>query len=162
MERGVEYAYLRHIGHECCDGFDTGHVGRIVEGSEVVALADHVLHFVGDYHALGELLGAVYHAMAYGINLVIALDAAFVGIGEHVEDGLDRTLVVGESEFENGFGSVLAFVFEEPVGKADLLNSAFGESLLGGSVDELVFYRAAARIYYEDFHDWSYSELFLL
>ena len=59
-----------------------------MERGDVIALLDHVLDLVGDEHALAELLGTVHHAVAYGVDFVIAADAAFYGVGEEVEDSL--------------------------------------------------------------------------
>ncbi len=74
-----------------------------------------------------ELLAAVYHAVAHGVDLVIALDAALDGIGEQVEDGLDGCEVVDVAELVDGLAAVGRLVLEETVGKADLFDAAFGE-----------------------------------
>ena len=89
MESCVEYSHLRHFGHKGGDCFYACHICGIVQGGEVVALLDHVLDFIGDKDTLAEFFCSVHHAVAYGIDLGIALDASFHRIGEKVENGLD-------------------------------------------------------------------------
>ena len=127
VERGVEDCHLRGRGHKGGYGVDAGHVGGVVEGCDVVALFDHVLHLVVDKHAFAELLCSVDHAVTDGVDFLVVLDAAFDGVGEDVEDCLNSAVVVDEAEFEDGFRAVFFLVFEEAVGETDFLNTAFGE-----------------------------------
>ena len=84
------------------------------------------------------------HTVSYGIDFAVALYAAFVGIGEDVEDSFYGTLMVGETEFEGGFGAVFAFVFEETTGEANFFYSTFGHNVgfSAFEVDEFIFYGA--------------------
>ncbi len=123
-----------------------------MKGSEVIALAYHILHLVVDDDALGELFGAVNHTVSDGVDFAIALYATFIGVGEHVEDGLDCTFMVGFAEFEDSLGAVGTLIFQESVGKTDFFHSTFGHRGFGSGVDEFVFYRAAARVDYKYFH----------
>ena len=153
MESRVEDSYLGHTGHKGLDGLDAGHVGRIVEGRDVIALADLLFDFIVDEDARAEFLAAVDDTVADSVDFGVRLDAAFDGVGQHLEDGLDRTFVVGAAEFDDGLAAVGALILEEGVGQTDFFDTAFSESGLGVSVDEFIFYRAAARIQYENFHD---------
>ena len=154
VECSVEYAYLRHVGHELCDGVYTGHVGGVVEGCDIVAFADFCLYGVVDEHALAEFLTAVDYTVAYGLDFVVRLNAAVGGVGEFCEDGLDGLKMVDFAQFVDSFATVGFLVFEETAGKTDFLYTAFGESgvFAAFEVDELIFYRAAARVENEDFH----------
>ena len=152
MESGVEHTHLLDAGENLLHGLDAGDVGRIVERSEVVAVLDLLKHLVGKEHALAELLGAVDHAMAYGINLVVGLDATHFGIGEDVEHSLHGTLVVDEAQLLNGFRAVGEFVFEESVGETDFFHTTFGHDVFALGVNEFVFYRTAAAVENENLH----------
>ncbi len=152
MESGVKHTHLGHVGHKGRDGLDAGHVGGIVERGQVVALAYHVFDLVGDEHTLGKFLGAVYHAVTDGVDLGIRTDAALGRVGEDAQDSLDGTLMVGAAQLKDSLGAVGTLVFEETVGEADFLHTALGHGTVGGGVDELVLYRAAARVDYEYLH----------
>ncbi len=102
MERCVKHRYLRHRWHQGGDGVNAGHIGWIVEGSNVVALLDHILNLVSDEHTLAELLSSVHHAVTHSVDFIIALDATFHWIGENVKNSLNCSVVVHETKLENG------------------------------------------------------------
>ncbi len=43
VESGIKHTNLGYIGHQLGDSVDTGHVGRVVQGRDIVALADFFL-----------------------------------------------------------------------------------------------------------------------
>ena len=152
VEGGVEDAHLGHAGEQGLHGVDAGDVGGVVEGSQVVALLDHLLDFGGDEDALAELLAAVDDAVAYGLDFGVGGDAAYLGVGEDVEDGLDGALVVGLAEFAHLLGAVFELELDEGAVDADFLDAALGEDNLAVGVDELVFYGAASAVENKNFH----------
>lgn len=61
----------------------------------------------------------MHHAVAYGIDFVIRLDAAELGVGENVEHSFHSAFVVCQAEFAYGFRTVVELIFEESVGQTD-------------------------------------------
>ena len=103
VECGVEHAYLRDAGQNLLHGLYTCHVGRVMERSEVVAFLYLLEHLVGDKYALAEFLGAVHHAVAYGVDFVVAGDASQFGICQDVENSFHCAFVVNQAKFLDGF-----------------------------------------------------------
>ena len=96
MEGCVEYAYLGQTGHEFLHGIHTLQVCRIVQRSQVRTLLKSLQHLVGQDDGLVELLAAVHHAVAYGINLVKALDDTDFRVGQQGEDELHTLGMFGD------------------------------------------------------------------
>ena len=138
----VEHTYLRHIGHECRNCLDSGHIGRIVKRSDIVALADFCLHIFVDEHALAELLAAMHQTVADSVDFAIAAYAAFLGVGEKIEDSLHSLLMVDQTEVEDILGAVGTLELEESAGETYFLHAALCQSLglLAAEVDEFIFY----------------------
>ena len=82
MEGGVEHTHLGQARHQLADGVHTLQVGGVVQRGQVDALLEDVEHLLGQHHRLVELLAAVHHAVADGVDLVEALDDADLGVGE--------------------------------------------------------------------------------
>jgi len=146
MKRGVEHCHLWHVGQDGVDGLDAGHVHGIVQRRDVITLANHRFHLVGDEYALAEFLSAVYHTVAHRIDLVIALDAAVLIAGEGLENGSDGTLMVFDVEVYLFLAAVGEFQFDKSVGKSDFLNAAFGQGAVLLDLNQFVLGRAAATI----------------
>ena len=137
VEGGVKHSYLRHVGHKRRDCVDAGHVGGVVERGNVVAFAYLCLYGIVDKHAFAEFLAAVHNAVSYGVDFAIALYAAFLGVGEYVENGFNGVLMVDVAKFHNVLRAVGTFEFKETSGEADFFNTAFGKcfSVLTFEVD---------------------------
>ena len=89
MESGVEDAHLRQARHQLLHSVHALQVGGIVQGSQVGALLKLLQHLVGQDDALVELLAAMHHAVAYGVNLLQVFDDANLRIGQKREDKLN-------------------------------------------------------------------------
>ena len=154
VEGGVEHAHLGHAGHDGLDGFDAYHVGGVVEGGDVVALTDFLFHGIVDEHAGAELLAAVYHAVAYGVDFVVGGYAAHLAVGKVCKDGLDGLAVVDEAQSDCFLAAVGLLVFEEAAGKPYFFHSAFGENVgaFAVGVEEFILHRTAAAVEHENFH----------
>ncbi len=146
VERGVEHGDLGHVGQNGVDGLDAGHVHRIVKRRDAIALTNHGFHLGGDEHALAEFLAAMHHAVTHGVDFVETLDAAVVGVSEHVEDSLDGALVVGDVQVDVLLGTVVKFQFDECVGQTDFLHAAFGQRLVLLDFNQFVFCGATAAV----------------
>ncbi len=70
VEGGVEYANHGNAGHGLLAGSYADKVGGIVQGCKVVALFHCCDNLRGDDNGAGELLAAVYKAMANSANLI--------------------------------------------------------------------------------------------
>jgi len=66
-----------------------------VQGSQVRALFKLLQHFVSQDNTLVELLTAMHHAVAHGINLVKTLDDTNLRISEQREDELHTLGMLG-------------------------------------------------------------------
>ena len=73
MERSVEHGDLGLARHDLLAGLDAHEVGGVVERAEGDAVADGLLAGFVDDAGFDELVAAVQHAMADGIDLVRGL-----------------------------------------------------------------------------------------
>ena len=146
VEGGVKHAHLGNAGQHGLDGLDTSHVHGVVQRSNAVALAYHVLHLVGDEDAAAELLAAMHHAVTHGVDFLQILDAAIFRMNQRVEDSLDGTLVVGEAQVNVLLATVIKFQFDETVGQTDFFNTTLGQGLVLLDLDEFILGRTAATI----------------
>ena len=152
MEGRVKHSHLGHIGQHLLDGLDAHHVHRVVQRSDGIALLDDGLDFVVDAYALAETLAAMHHAVSHGINLVKALDAAIIGVGQHIQNGLDGTGVVSDVQVNHLLAAVIKLQLDECSGQTNLLNAALGQRLVGLDLNQFVFHRTAAAVQYQYVH----------
>ena len=117
-----------------------------MKGGKVIAVLDLVENLVSDKHALVELLGTMYHAVTNGVDFAVALDAAYLGVGEVGQDCLDGTFVVDEAQLLNLFRAVGFLEFQECVGQTYFLYAALGHCLVVIGVDKFVLHRTAAAV----------------
>lgn len=159
VEGGVEDGHHGGVGHDLLAGLDAGDVGGVVEGGQGDALPDAVHDLAVDDDGVGELLAAVDHTVADGIDLGHVLDDAIVVVGQHLHDQLDGGLVVGHVAV--GVIDVLAGggVLDVAV-DADALAQALGQHFLGIGVEQLILQRRAACVDHQNFHGIFHS-LFL-
>ncbi len=73
-----------------------------MQRSDVIAFLDFCLDRIVDEDTGIEFLAAVNDAVTHGVNLVIALDAAFDRVSQDIEDSLNSALVVGKAELDDG------------------------------------------------------------
>ena len=139
MERGVEHSDLRNVGQQSLDGIHALDVGRIVEGSQVVAGSESLHHFGSESDGLVELLSAVYHAMSYGIQLVETPKDSVFAAGQHFEDVLHALGV-----FLYGVLHLVLLAIEldgyKRVGQTYFLNAATGDDGLVVHVVKRILY----------------------
>ena len=88
----------------------------------------------------------MHHAVTHGVDFLQVHDATILGVNEGIEDGLDGTLVVGETQVDVLLAAVVKFQLDETVRQTDFLYTALGEGLVLLDLDEFVLGRAAAAI----------------
>ena len=88
MESGVEHAHLRDVGQQRLHGVHTLDVGRVVQGSQVVAGGKGFHHFGCEPDRLVELLAAMYHAVTDGIQLAQVPQHGVLACRQYLEDEL--------------------------------------------------------------------------
>ncbi len=152
MKSRVEHADLGNAGHQLVDGLDTGHIGGVVEGCKVVALAHFLLDGIVDEHRRAEFFATVHKAVTNSVDLTKVGKNTFGGVGQLTQNGLDGATVVGHTEFDNALRAVGTFKFKKTVGEADFFDTTLGEGCFGVSFDEFVFYRAASAVKNEYYH----------
>ena len=146
-------AWLLNIrAHDLTASLNTDQVGRIVERCERHAVLDRLENLLGDDHAVGEELAAVYHAVADRVDLAHRGDHALVGIEQNVDDRLDRFLMGRHRDFElELFIRLVAGVRQDAI-DADALAQALGHYLARLGVEQLVLQRRAASVDNQNFH----------
>ncbi len=155
-EFGVENGNVGNAFKEGFAGLDAGEVRRIVERAEGEAVLDDLLHLLVDEHRLGHGLAAVEHAVANGVDLVLALDDALFGVGEQGDDELDGFLVGREGLFLDDLlflGAVgIDLVGELAHLKANALGEAGAEDLVVVHFNELIFAGRGSCVHNQYFH----------
>ena len=152
MERSVEHGDLGLARHDLLAGLDAHEVGRVVERAEGDAVADGLLAGFVDDAGFNELVAAVQHAMADGIDLVRGLQNTVLRIDKDGQDGLNGFGMRGHGDvaldLQTGGGDLVCQLAID----VDALAQALGEDLTGGRVHQLVLQRRAACIDHENFH----------
>ena len=146
-ERGVEHRDVRQVRQHLAGHADAEHCGRIVqrrEGRQLVQLFDQS---VVDRSGPVEVRAAVHHAMPHrdqpdGVQ-------ARAGLGEQLERGAQRRLVIGD----RGVAAHLPL----PDGQrrrrgilADPLDDAVGQRCARIGLDQLKFHRRRTRVEHQD------------
>ena len=88
MKSGIEHTHLGNVGQKCANSVHTLDVGRVVQGSQVVAGSECLHNLGGEDNGLVELLAAVHHAVTYSIQFLQAIEHSIVASGEHLENPL--------------------------------------------------------------------------
>ena len=112
VESGIKHANLRNIGQNGLDSTHTLQVSGVMERSQVVASDKGIKHLLGQEHRLTELLTAMHHTVAYGVNLIQTLDSTIFSAGQRLQNKLythsmfgdillqNLLLTAGQSEFQ--------------------------------------------------------------
>ena len=151
MEGRVEHTDLGNLGQQSGDGVDTLDVGRVVERGQIVALGEVGHHLGSEANALVELLAAVHHAVAYGIEFVKILEHGVVAGGEHLEDPLHTGSVLGDGALHLVFLAV-ELDGDEGIGQADLLDAAGGDDAAVVHIVKCILDATASAVQYQNFH----------
>ena len=151
VESGIEDTHLRQIGQQGLNGIDTFDVGWIVQRRKVVASLEIAHDLGGEEDALRELLAAMHHAMAYGIEFVEVFQHGMFALGEELEDKLHASGVLGNRSFELEFLAI-GLIFDKGIRQTDFLDTTRGDDRLVGHVIKSVFYTAASAVENKDFH----------
>ena len=140
MESRVEHAHLWDVGQQGSHGIHALDVGRVVEGSQVVAGGKRLHHLRGEQHRLVELLATMHHAVTHGIQFVQMLQHGILTLGEHVENPLHTSSVLSDRLLHL---VLLAIQFhgDKRVWQTNLLDAATRDDRLVGHVIQCIFYR---------------------
>jgi hypothetical protein len=161
VEGGVEHRDLRHSRTEAlARRADALEVGRVVERRQLNAVLDLLQHAVVDEHRAGELLPAVDHAVADGVDVTQGREtcAARPGGDEPGEQGVQRRAMVAQRLGAALGRPALGLEVEERLA-ADALDTSPGEAAVGVALDRaevggdhLEAERGAAAVEDEDVH----------
>ena len=153
VERGIKHGDHRNIrAHDLTASLNTDQVGRVVQRRERHAVLDRLEHLLGDDHAVGEELAAVYDAVADCIDLAHRGDDALFRVEQHVDDRLDRFLMGRHRDVELELLIRLVAGVGQYAVDADALAQALGHYLARLGVEQLVLQRRAASVDNQNFH----------
>ena len=151
-ECGVENCNLGNVAHNLFAGVDAHEVCGVVQGAQGDAGADSVLNFGGDKAGCGEADAAVENTVAdgadvlhggdntgFGIGETLAEDADCIGVGVHVNNGLQLAAVAGSVDVFAAFN-------------ADSFAETLGNDLAFGHIEELILQRRASGVDNKDEH----------
>ncbi len=158
--QGVEVAFGGHgLMPGCVDDRGMGNVGkdglcrldshdvcRVVQGAEILDFPEGVDHLLGHEDRFGELAAAVQDAMPDRLDDVHVLDDPGLGIGEGLDDELDRDLVVRALVLGRILGFSLRLVVDERSADGNPLDDAVREYFLFLPVVYLILDRGAAAV----------------
>ncbi len=148
VERGVEDGHLRYARQHAPDREYALHVGGVVERRYGEQLLYPVFYLLVDDAAVGEVLAAVSHAVAYGRQLVERCYHAVPGIGQRIQHQTDAGGVVCDRQmlFERSLAGGL--VCQIAFGHADALDQTLGQQLVfvAAQVEYLILDRRAAAV----------------
>ena len=152
MESIVEDSYLWSGRQEVIDGTDTSQVSLVVDWCEVDKALDAFLHLRRYDAALVEEVATLHDTVTNGVNLIEALDGAYLGVSETFEDQLNAFLVCGEVAHDFLFRAVRELHLDECVVDADALNTTLCEDALVVHVVQLILNRTATAVKYQNLH----------
>ena len=112
----------------------------------------------GDQAALLELLAAVNHAVADGVDLGNALDDLALA-GGHLLDDLGESLGVGGEDGGRGGLVAVGLMGDHAALHADALAQTFAQDLLALHVDQLVLQAGRTAVDNQNFHGISSLKL---
>ena len=147
VEGSVEHTYLWDVWQEGRNGVHALDVGRVVEGSQVVAQGELLHHLGGEQYALVELLSTVYHAVTYGIQLVEVFQYGMFACGEHFEDELHTGGMLLDGAVYLEFLAI-ELELDERVRQTDFLDTTTGDDALVIHVVQCVFDATASAVKY--------------
>ena len=124
VESGVEHAHLGHVGQDSRDGVHALQIGRVVQRSQVVAGFKGSQHLRRQQDRLAELLAAVHHAMAHGINFVHGLHHAILGAGQRLQDEFHTGCVLRDVLLQDFLLAVGQGQLQERVLQTDFLDAS--------------------------------------
>ena len=145
MECGIEHTYLGNVGQQGCYGIYALDVGGVMQRGQVIASCKGFHYLGGQANALVKLLTTVYHTMAYGIQLLKALQHSIFALGKHLEYPLYTGCVLG-------YGSLHLMLLAiqlngyKTIGQAYLLYAAAGDDTLVIHVVQCVLNRTAPAV----------------
>jgi hypothetical protein len=87
-----------------------------------------------------EFLAGMNDTVPESINFIDIFYTPVFFAGEYTQEIFDPGLMVKDFSFQFHFDAVAALVFDQRAFQADFVDQAFGEHLLGGHFEELIFY----------------------
>ena len=141
VERIVEHAHLRSVGHEFIHGTDAFQVASVVNRCEVAEALDAFLHALVYDDTLLIKVAALHDAVAHSVDLVKALDGSELRVEQTLEHEVHAFLMVGHVVHNLLLLAVGQSHLDECLVEADTLNAACCEYGVVVHVVELVFDR---------------------
>ena len=121
-------------------------------GGEVNEALDTLLYFGSDDAALLEDVTTLHDTVAYGVDLVEALDGADLGIEQYLEYEGDTFLMGRQISIDLLLLSVGELHLDEGTVDADALYTALSQYALVGHVVQFIFDGRTSAVQYQYFH----------
>ena len=150
VEGGVEHAHVGNALGRLLASLDTLKVRRVVERRKRHAFANERLGRGGDLRGSGELVTAMHHAVADGVDLAKALYHAALRIAQHRHHLRNGLHVVLHRHLAYDLVAARLGVDEPRPGYADALHQPLAEHGLALHVEELELEGRRTTVYYED------------
>ena len=139
------------LAKDLVGGLDTQDGGGVVQGGQGAQVMDGLDDLRGDQATFLELLAAVDHAVADGVDLGNAVNDLALA-GGHLLHDLGECLGVGGEDGGRGGLVAVALVGDHAAFHADTLAQTFAKNLFTVHVDELVLQAGRAAVDNQNFH----------
>ena len=151
VESGIEHSHHGHIAEHLACGLDAQDAGGVVQGSQRAQLTDGLNDLIGDQAALLELLAAMHHAVADGVDLAHIIDALALA-GGHLLHDLSKCLGVGGEDGRGGGLVAVGLVSDHAAFHANALAQALAQHLLAVHIDQLILQGRRTAVNNQNFH----------
>jgi len=137
VESGVEHGHHGDVAEHLAGGLDAQDACGVVQGSQRAQLTQSLDDLIGDQAAALELLAAMHHAVADGVDLAHVIDALALA-GGHLLHDLSKCLGVGGEDGRGGGLVAVGLVSDHAALHANALAQAFAQHLLAVHIDQLI------------------------
>ena len=151
MEGGVKHSHIGDVAKDLLGGLNAQDAGRIVQGSQRAQLADGIHHLRGNQAAGLELLAAVNHAVADGVNVAGAVNDLALA-GGHLLHNLGESLGVGGEDGGRGGLVAVGLMGNHAALHTDALAQTLAKNLFTLHVDQLVLQAGRTTVDNQNFH----------
>ena len=151
-EGGIEYSNVWFAWAYFFASFNTHQVCRVVQRTQVEALADSSFNIVVDNDGFGELCAAVEYAVTDCVDFLNRSDNTVVFVGQGIQNQFYSYGMVWHWGFNNIVVFARNFVGQNGTFDADSLTQTFCQNVLVLHINQLIFQRGASAVHYKNFH----------
>ena len=151
VESGVEHGHHGDVAEHLAGGLDAQDACGVVQGSQRAQLTQSLDDLIGDQAAALELLAAMHHAVADGVDLAHVIDALALA-GGHLLHDLSKCLGVGGEDGRGGGLVAVGLVSDHAALHANALAQALAQHLLAVHIDQLILQGRRTAVNNQNFH----------